>query len=450
MNVRHNRDAERDMLGSILIDPRNLAAVAVHVEPADVADVGLRVIYEAMRSLGAKGEPIDVLTLAAEVQSLGKLAAVGGAQALDDLTDEIYQWAITGVNADAWARIVADDAAVRRIAAACATIAHRAADPSANAATLSEAATRALVAASPTRKVQSLRHHETDLGAVLARIERGDEPSPVGHSTGFDAVDRIIKGLGPGRVYVIAGRPAMGKSALGQQLATHLAATVGPALIFSLEMPRDEVFNRGVAQTGTIPVDRVENPSTGDGYQRAEVGMAAQKYARLPIFVHDGGSLTMGELASIARLFRLRHPDMSCVMVDYLQLVKPDQRNANRERDVSEVCEGLKALAKELAVPVIALAQINRGVEKQEDKRPGLADLRESGAIEQIADVAMFLYRDEYYHPDSTAKGVAEVIVAKGRGCATGTARIGFMPFCAAFHVLRTDAGFDYAHGDAE
>jgi replicative DNA helicase len=373
------------------------------------------------------------------VRTLGKLAAVGGAQALEALTDEVYQWAITGVNAEAWARVVAGDAAVRRIARACSMIAHRAADPAVTADALSEAATRALVAAAPTRKAQALRHHEHDLAAVLDRVEGGDITRP-GHSTGFDALDRIIKSLGAGRVYVIAGRPAMGKSAFGQQVAKHLAATVGPALIFSLEMPREEIFHRGVAQTGMIPVDRVENPSTGDGAQRAEVGIAAQRYARLPIFVHDGASLTIGELSTLARLFRLRHPDLSCVLVDYLQLVKPNARGDNREREVAEVCEGLKVLAKELAVPVIALAQLNRSVEKQEDKRPGLADLRESGAIEQIADVAMFLYRDEYYHPDTADRGVAEVIVAKGRGCATGVARIGFTPVCAAFHSLQSHA----------
>lgn len=443
LHPRADRRAERDILGAILVDNASIAIADAYVTSASFTDPGYALVHDAMKALVARRAGVDVVTLAAELRTMSRLNTIGGAQAIDALTTEVGDWAVTAAHIEERARIVANLAACRAMGAAGSEVARLALDPKQGADVLRDFASTEFAKAGGVRGGQDVKHHRDGLEVVTERLLRGTAPTPVGVSTGFRAIDAIIKGLAPGRVYVLAGRPAMGKSALAQQIAGVVATGVGgtkghkAVLFFSLEMPRQEVFDRGVAQRGTIPVDRVENPSTGDEEQRAEVAAIAQEYARIPLMVRDRTPVKIGELAADARLTKLRHPDLALIVVDYLQLVQPDQKNGNnRERDVSEVCEGLKSLAKELNVPVLALAQINRGVEQREEKRPSLGDLRESGAIEQIGDVVMFIYRDEYYRPDTHDKGIAEVIVAKGRGCSTGTARLGFIPYCAQFAGL--------------
>lgn len=434
MHPRTDRAAERDILGAILIDDSALAIAEAYITPASFSEPRYAVVYEAMRSLVQRRAGVDVVTLAAELRKSDRLQSIGGPQAIGELTDEVGAWAVTAAHIEERARIVADLAQCRAIATASALVSERALDPRQSAADLREFATRKLSEASGPSGGKAVVHHKVGFDVVSERCRRGRTPSPVGLSTGFPAVDRIIKGLAPGRVYVVAGRPAMGKSAWAEQVANHVAAKQAkPVLFFSLEMPRQEVFDRGVAQAAMVPVDRVENPSTADDAERDEVEWTAQEYAKIPMLIRDATPLKVADLVADARLTKMRYPDLGLIVVDYLQLVRPDRPSDNREREVAEVCEALKALAKELSVPVMALAQINRGVEARADKRPSLGDLRESGAIEQIADVVAFLYRDEYYHPDSAEKGIAEVIIAKGRGCATGTARLGFVSFCAAF-----------------
>ncbi len=263
----------------------------------------------------------------------------------------------------------------------------------------------------------------------------------IGVASGFAVIDRLTAGFHPGNLVIIAARPSMGKSGLALNIAGHVAIRVGlPVALFTLEMSESEVMQRYLSAESYVDSQRIRTGNlAGEDWQR--LSAAAGKLEGAPLFVDDSSLSTVGEIRSKARRLKMRHPDLALVIVDYLQLMTSTGSEESRVQEVSRISRGLKILAGDLDVPVIALSQLSRAVEQRHDKRPILSDLRDSGSIEQDADIVMFIYRDEYYNPEDTdQQGIAEVQIAKQRNGPTGTVKLAFVKKLAGFDDLAPSA----------
>jgi len=436
-----DHDAERSVVACILVAPRVLAEVAALVEPGDFSHPALRAVYEAMQSLDASSNPIDALTVAAEMRALGTfdmLRAFDGAQYLGDIMSEI----VTVENASYYAGIVARKAERRRWAESFRELvasAHGGGDDdawfeSAESAVLSlTAATKREADVVPLKA--ALHEFADELGARVKRKKDGGS-SLIGVTTGYERLDSLLSGLRKGALYLFAARPGMGKSALAMNFVER-SATAGTAwLVFSLEMSSLELAQRMVSGRARIDGQRLAQGDVQGAPEWLRITGATSALSELPVWLSTRADLTIDQIRAAARRWRMgkgRKFENVGVVVDYLQLVRAMQkrRQQNREQDVSEISRGCKLLARQLDCPVVALAQLNRGPDQRTDHRPVMADLRESGALEQDADVVAFVYRDGVYHdPDDCTqvgcsqcerRDVAEVIVSKQRGGPTGT-----------------------------
>ena len=443
----HDLDAERAVLGGILLDNAAMATAESLVAAADFYHPAHGVIFEAIQALSSRRSPIDIVTLAAELRARERLNTVGGAQYLGELTDTIP----TIAHIESHARIVADLAGVRRMIEVAHEIVARGYGDHGNADEFLDHAAARVFEVAQKRSKSTLIPLEQVILEAFERIEntlvRGARIT--GTETGFRDLDTLTSGLHGGQLIIIAARPAMGKTSLVLNLTANAAATSGkPVLLFSLEMPRIELANRLMCAEARIDQSRLRsNLLTQDDV--TALTAAANKLHAMPIYIDDSGDLTLLELRAKSRRIKSER-DMSLIVIDYLQLMKASrERMESREREISEISRGLKSLAKELDVPIIALSQLNRGCETRpgKDKRPMLADLRESGAIEQDADVVMFIYRDEVYNRDTEDKGIAELIIAKQRNGPTDTVRLRFIRELTKFENLAMD---DRGYGDAQ
>jgi replicative DNA helicase len=437
-------EAERAVLGSILLDNVALSNVEGILAASDFYHPAHGVIYEAIVSIAGRREPVDVVTLAAELRSRERLNTVGGAQYLGELTDTIP----TVAHAESHARIVADLAGVRRMIEVAHEIIGRGYGERGNAESFLDYAASKVFEVAQKRAKSTLIPLDQVILEAFERLEHslnhGARTS--GTETGFRDLDNLTAGMHGGPLIIIAARPAMGKTSLVLNLATNaVVSTMKPVLVFSLEMPRVELANRLMCAEARVDQSRLRsNLLTQD--EVTALTSAANKLHSLPMYIDDSGDLTLLELRSKARRIK-NERDMSLIIIDYLQLMKASRdKMESREREISEISRGLKSLAKELDVPIIALSQLNRACETRpgKDKRPMLADLRESGAIEQDADVVMFIYRDEVYNRDTEDKGIAELIIAKQRNGPTDTVRLRFIRELTKFENLALDDGGPY------
>jgi replicative DNA helicase len=437
-------EAERAVLGSILLDNVALSNVEGILAASDFYHPAHGVIYEAIVSIAGRREPVDVVTLAAELRSRERLNTVGGAQYLGELTDTIP----TVAHAESHARIVADLAGVRRMIEVAHEIIGRGYGERGNAESFLDYAASKVFEVAQKRAKSTLIPLDQVILEAFERLEHslnhGARTS--GTETGFRDLDNLTAGMHGGQLIIIAARPAMGKTSLVLNLATNaVVSTMKPVLVFSLEMPRVELANRLMCAEARVDQSRLRsNLLTQD--EVTALTSAANKLHSLPMYIDDSGDLTLLELRSKARRIK-NDRDMSLIIIDYLQLMKASRdKMESREREISEISRGLKSLAKELDVPIIALSQLNRACETRpgKDKRPMLADLRESGAIEQDADVVMFIYRDEVYNRDTEDKGIAELIIAKQRNGPTDTVRLRFIRELTKFENLALDDGGPY------
>jgi replicative DNA helicase len=431
----HNFDAERSVLGAVLCDPAALGLIDAILSPKDFFSPAHAATFEAMLALGATGQGIDVVALADELKSREKLAGVGGMPFLSALTDSLP----TAAHIEQHAKIVAAFALRRRVADAAARIVHRANDPAAKLDEVLEFATQSLFAVTEQRKSSTVTTLDDGITKFFTRIEesqtRGGQP---GIMTGFRDLDRMLCGMHDGNLLIAAGRPGTGKTSFALNVAQNVAAKHGPVLFASVEMPTDELVQRAMCAEARIDQQVVRSLQIGQE-QFTAFASAAQRLYQLPIEIDDAGGLKLGALRSQARRMK-RQRGLALVVVDYLQLMRGTERAQNREQEVSEISRGLKTLAKELHVPILCLSQLNRSTETRssKDKRPQLSDLRESGAIEQDADVVMFIYRDELYNPQTSDRGVAEIIVAKQRNGPTDTVKLRFIRELTKFENLES------------
>lgn len=414
--------AEAAILGSIMLIPESLPDVE-HALTADAfASVRHRVTFAAMQSLSLKKQPIDILTLSAELEASGNLTMAGGLSYLAALDANVP----SPGNVRMYVERVRDRAVRRSLLAAATEIARAASDTEAPISdTMEEAERMILTVASKSAAVGDLPTIGASLKRVAAKIDslKRSGGGITGLRTGFIELDRSTTGFHPGQMVVLAGRPAMGKSALAMNIAMNVGVRgQGVVVVFSLEMSEDDLTMRAFSGESSVPLTKM---MTGHGIyddDQEKMWKVATPIFHAKVVIHDRADVTLGQMRSICRRVKQRFGALSLVCADYVQLIPgKDQTGHSRENEVAHISRSLKLLAREMECPVLALAQLNRGLEHRENKRPMLSDLRESGAIEQDADIVMFVYRDEVYNPNTNDKGIAEVIIAKQRNGATGT-----------------------------
>jgi replicative DNA helicase len=432
---RHDHAAELAAVGGVLLDDAVLATVRALVRPADFHHGHAREVFAAICDLDDKGQRIDVSAVVGKLEALGQLNAVGGPGFVADLVDR----AVSNQLTEQHARTVADLAAVRRMARALDQAAAVCRDPRKRAREVADEVTRLVSKAAEVAGDKPLTTLQDALMEIFARIESVEKSGgrTMGLRTGIDGLDRMINGMHGGQLLILAARPAMGKSALAAQAALNIAqSTRLPVLFMALEMTAPEIAERLLSLGSGVHAERIRE-SVLSAHDMADLTAAAQGMFDAPLVFDDIGRATLFDIRARARALKARQ-GLAAVVIDYLQLMNADRDRDSREREVSEISRGLKQLSMELDVPVLALSQLNRGPETRgtKDNRPRLSDLRESGAIEQDANVVMFIYRDEVYHKDSPDKGVAEIIVAKQRRGRTGTVRARFRGELTKFENL--------------
>ena len=429
----HNLDAEVSVLGSMLLSKDAIADVSELIRPEDFYRGAHRTIFEAVRDLYGRGEPVDPVTLADDLERRGRLDDVGGVVAIDDIVRRVP----TAANALYYGRIVAEQARRRRLIEAGTQITRYGYEPEQGVDEAVDAAERLVYEVAQHGRTAEFVPMKALLTAGFELIERLHENNSAitGLATGFADFDQLTAGLQPANLVILAARPSMGKSALATNIATHVAvAHRQPVVLFSLEMSQMELVQRILSAEARVDSDRLRTGRLQEP-DWPKLSQAMGRLAEAPLFIDDTAGINLMEIRSKCRRLKQKH-GLSLVVVDYLQLMQHHRRIENRVQEVGELSRGLKILAKELDVPVLALSQLSRRPEERTDKRPQLADLRESGSIEQDADLVAFIYRDEVYDPDSAARGEAELIVAKHRNGPLRTVRLSFLGHHSRFASL--------------
>jgi replicative DNA helicase len=426
----HSVEAEQSVLGGLLLDNDAADRIGDVVSAEDFYADAHRVIYSHCIQLIGEGKPADVVTLAESLGSLQKLDYVGGLAYLGALVQNVP----TAANIRHYAAIVRERSILRQLASTAGEIADAAFNPLGRSAreVLDFAEAKVLhIAEQGSRGQKNFAQIRDLLVGVVERIEElynRDNPSDVtGIATGFADLDRMTSGLQPGDLVVVAGRPSMGKTALALNIAEHVAlALTKPVVVFSMEMGSTQLAQRLIGSVGRLPSQHLRTGRLQpDDWERLSAALGRLNEA--PILIDETPALTAIEIRSRTRRMMKQYGQLGLVVVDYLQLMSATSQGENRATEISEISRSMKALAKELKVPVMALSQLNRSLEQRPNKRPVMSDLRESGAIEQDADVIIFIYRDEVYNPDTQDKGVAEIIVGKQRNGPIGTVRLTFL-----------------------
>jgi replicative DNA helicase len=420
----------------MMISPGAIGAVSEIVDASDFYRESHAKIYRCALALYAKGEPVDAITLTDELEERGELDAVGGRVRLHELAALVPATA----NAAHYARIVHETATLRGLIHAGGEIARLGWERPGETADLVDQAEQILYDLSQQRVTGEWSEIESLLKESFERITTLYESGVdlTGTPSGFRDLDRLTSGFQPGNLIIVAARPSMGKSALALCIAANMGVRHNvPVGLFTLEMSKSEVTQRLMCSEAKVESQRLRNGKLQqDDWPRLTA--ACDKLAKAPIYVDDTGLLNMMEVRSKARRLKARHPNLGLIIVDYLQLLTPSHRRDSdgRVQEVSEMSRSLKILARDLDVPILALSQLSRAVEQRTDKRPILSDLRESGSIEQDADLVAFVYRDEYYNEDSDQQGLAEVILAKHRNGPTDSVKLSFLKRYAKFSDL--------------
>jgi replicative DNA helicase len=427
-------DAEEAVLGAMMLSPAAIAVVSEIMDGADFYRESHARIYRAALSLYGRGEPVDAITLVDELEGRGELEDVGGRARVHELAALVP----ASANAGHYARIIREAATLRGLIQAGGEISRLGWDGTGETIELVDRAEQIVFDLSQQRVSGDFAHIEQLLKESFERItalyESGADVTGV--PSGYRDLDRLTSGFQPGNLVVVAARPSMGKSAFGLGVATNLAVRHGvPVAVFTLEMSKAEVTQRLMCSEAKVESQRLRTGRLApEDWPRLTT--ACDKLAKAPIFVDDTGSVTMMEIRSKARRLKSKQPELGLVVVDYLQLMTSGTTAENRVQEVSQISRSLKLLARDLELPILAMSQLSRAVEQRHDKRPILSDLRESGSIEQDADLVAFLYRDDYYDEDSQQPGIAEVILAKHRNGPTDTVKLSFLKRYAKFADL--------------
>ena len=421
----HDEDAEQAVLGSMLTDnDAVMAAVEVLKEDAFYREDN-KIIYQAILNLYSKSEPIDIITLKDELESMGKFEQVGGFEYLASLPDKVP----TTANVQKYIKIVEEKSVLRNLIKTANEIIELGYNPTEDVEDIMDGAEKKIFDIMQSKNTKSYTPIKAVLVESFTNLEKlyNQKQHVTGVPTQFYDLDDKTAGLHGSELILVAARPAMGKTAFALNIATNAALRANvPVAIFSLEMSKDQLVNRMLCSEAMVDSNKVRTGKL-DEEDWTKLAEAIGPLSEAGVYIDDTPGISVMEIRTKCRKLKMEK-NIGLVVIDYLQLISgSNKRNGSREQEISEISRSLKVLAKELNVPVIALSQLSRAVEQRDDHRPMLSDLRESGAIEQDADIVMFLYRDDYYNKESAEKDIAEVIIAKQRGGSTGTVKLYWM-----------------------
>jgi len=431
----HSLEAERAVLGGLMLDESAFESISVFLSPEDFYRSDHRSIYRVVQHLSEQNKPLDIITVSEALDERGELESVGGLAYVADLANNTP----TASNVRAYATIVQERATVRRLINVAHEIAESGFNPDGRSsdALIDEAESKVFKIAEDRPSTGGPEAIRPLLAKAVERIDElfQTKGALTGLSTGFTDIDEITSGLQPADLVIVAGRPSMGKTSFAMNIAENAVIAGGkPVLVFSMEMPADSLIMRVLSSLGRIDQRKIRTGQLGDD-DWPRLTSAVTLLNDKPLFVDDTAALTPNEIRSRCRRLVREHSGLGLIVVDYLQLMRVSGTIENRAGEISEISRSLKAIAKEFDCPLIALSQLNRSLEQRPDKRPIMSDLRESGAIEQDADVIMAIYRDEVYHEDAE-KGVAEVIILKQRNGPIGRKKLAFVGQYTKFEDL--------------
>ncbi|MEW6243789.1 MAG: replicative DNA helicase [Bacillota bacterium] len=428
-----NLEAEQSVLGSMLIEKEAILKACEILSADDFYREAHRIIFDAIVDVFERGEAVDLITVSERLRQLGKIEAVGDIPALAALANMVP----TAANIEYYARIVEEKAVLRRLISAGTEIVRMGYEAQQEPEEVLDQAEQMVFRISKRRSSQGYHSIKDVLVEAFEHIESiyTNKEGITGIPTGFKEIDMLTSGLQKSDLIVIAARPSMGKTMLCLNIARNAAVLRGvPVVIFSLEMSKEQMAQRLLCMEAGVDSQRLRT-----GYlQEGDWGRLSRAFGQLseaPVFIDDTPNLSVMEVRAKSRRIKAEH-DLGLVVIDYLQLMQMKGRVESRQQEISEISRSLKALARELKVPIIAASQLSRAVESRVDKRPLLSDLRESGAIEQDADVVAFIYRDEYYNRESEKRNIAEIIIAKQRNGPTGTVELAFLKESGRFATL--------------
>ena len=432
----HSIEAEQSVLGGLLLSADAWDAVSEAVVDSDFYRPDHRLIFRQIAKLAEASEPVDVITVADKLEARGELDAAGGLPYLAELA----QSTPSASNIRAYAQVVRERASLRQLIEAAQEIAESGFNPEGRTSDelVDEAERRIMQISEQGPKAGGPQGVNPLLQAALGRIEElfNSGGDITGLSTGFKDLDGMTSGLQPSDLVIVAGRPSMGKTSFAMNLVEHaILHQERPILVFSMEMPADSLIIRMLSSVGRIDQTRIRNGKL-EQEDWPKLSTAVSKLKDVPLYIDDTAALTPTEVRSRSRRVAREHGQLGMIMVDYLQLMQVAGSSEGRTAEISEISRSLKAIAKEFQCPVVALSQLNRSLENRPNKRPVNSDLRESGAIEQDADVIMFIYRDEVYNEESPDKGVAEIIIGKQRNGPIGICRLAFIGQFTRFENL--------------
>ena len=418
----HDIDAEQAVIGSMLTDKDAVVDAIEVLKLDDFYRQDNKTIYEAILNLYNRAEPIDIITVKSELNSLGKLEAVGGLEYIAALPDKVP----TTANVEKYIKIVEEKSILRRLIKASNELIDLGYAQSEDVDTIMDQAEKKVFEISQGKNQKGYTPIKDILVESFAELEKlYNQKEPItGIPTGFADLDYKTAGLHNSDLVLVAARPAMGKSAFALNIATNAAVQANvPVVIFNLEMSKSQLVSRILCSEAMVDSNKIRTGKIEED-DWVKLATALGPLSEAPIYIDDTPGITVTEIRAKCRKLKMEK-NIGLIVIDYLQLIQGSgKRNSSREQEISEISRSLKILAKELDVPVIALSQLSRAAEQRADHRPMLSDLRESGAIEQDADIVMFLYRDDYYNPDSEKKNIAEVIMAKHRAGSTGTVEL--------------------------
>ncbi|MFY9176999.1 MAG: replicative DNA helicase [Caldicoprobacterales bacterium] len=417
----HNMEAEQSVLGCMLLDKESVATATDFLDSDDFYADAHKEIFDSMVEIYDRGEPVDLVTVTEQLRQRGTLEAVGGVVYLSDLSMTVPSTA----NIKYYVDIVEEKAILRRLIAACNDIIKQSYEAREEIDLIIDHAEKSIFEITQRNTVSDFEPIKTVLLDTYAKIEEmsKNKGKIIGVPTGFHDFDQKTSGLQPSDFVLIAARPSMGKTSFVLNVAQYAAIRANvPVAIFSLEMSKEQLVQRMLSAEANVELQKIR---TGDLSEEEWIKLveAAGPLSQAPIYIDDTPGISVMEMRSKARRLKLEK-GLGMIVIDYLQLMSGRGRAENRQQEISEISRSLKALARELSVPVVTLSQLSRAPEARTDHRPMLSDLRESGAIEQDADLVAFLYRDEYYNPDTEKKNIAEVIIAKQRNGPTGTVEL--------------------------
>ncbi|WP_018130444.1 replicative DNA helicase [Effusibacillus pohliae] len=432
-----NIEAEQAVLGAVLIEPDALTVVSEILKPEDFYRTSHQKIFEGMIEVAENGEPVDIVTLTAHLQDTGQLEEVGGVSYLATLANTVP----TAANADYYANIVKEKAVVRRLIKVATQIAASGYEGTDDVAGLLDEAERRIAELSNEKITRGFTPIKDILLTTFERIEflYSHKGGVTGIPSGYPDLDRLTSGFQKSDLIIVAARPSVGKTAFSLNIAQNVAVRAGvPVAIFSLEMSKEQLVQRILCAEATIDAGKMRTGFLDDD-DWPKLTMAVSTLAEAPIFIDDTPGITVTEIRAKCRRLQQEH-GLGMILIDYLQLIQGRGKSDNRQQEISDISRNLKMIARELDVPVIALSQLSRSVEQRQDKRPMLSDLRESGSIEQDADIVAFLYRDDYYDPESERKNIIEIIIAKQRNGPTGKVELVFLKNFNKFVSLEREA----------